>query len=297
MTDQQWDIVTGVGVTALAVAAGRAIESGRPDALIDDPYAARFVKEAQAEAPFPALPGDLDGSGTVADDADPTGIWSMTSEYMGVRSRVFDDFLSGAADGGVTQVVILASGLDTRGFRLAWPAGTRCFELDQPAVLDFKLRVLREEGAEPSCDHHPVPVDLRDDWAAALEAAGFDRTRPTAWLAEGLLPYLPPEAEARLFSEITRLSAPGSRFAVEQINDMTASLDDPMIQESQEALGVDLPSLFPDGEREPVDTQLTALGWALRHVQAEESAAAYDRSPESAPLFARHIVHTFGALA
>ncbi|MGW8380842.1 class I SAM-dependent methyltransferase [Streptomyces sp. ODS28] len=290
-TDQQWDIVTGVGMTALAVAAGRAIESGKPDPLMTDPYARALVNAAQPDTPMPTAWDGLD-----AETGPEADMWQTTSEYIGVRSRVFDDYLTGAAGEGVTQLVILASGLDTRAFRLPWPSGTRCFELDQPAVLDFKLETLAAEGAAPRCEHRPVRVDLRDDWGSALEEAGFDRDRPTAWLAEGLLPYLPPEAEAHLFKEITRLSAPGSRLSVEQINDITGALDDPMMKETSDNLGLGLESLFPEGERTSVDAQLSALGWSLRHSPAPESAARYGRTLTASTLFSERIVHTFGEL-
>ena len=289
-TDQQWDIVTGVGLTALAVAAGRAAESARPDALISDPYAARLVAAAQTSAPIPFT------SGSPAMEEADEEMWNGTSEYVGLRSRVFDDYFLRASEDGVRQVVILASGLDTRPFRLAWPAGTVCFELDQPAVLDFKSATLEKEDAAPRCDHRPVPVDLRDDWGAALEAAGHDASRPTAWLAEGLLPYLPPEAETRLFQEVTRLSATGSRFAVERIDNVAHLLDDPVMQERAEAFGMDFLSLFPLGEREPVEHRLTDLGWRLHHRSVPESATALDRPEPGLPMLTEHVTHTFGQL-
>lgn len=294
-TDQQWDIVTGVGLTALAVAAGRAAESQRRDALISDPYAQRLVAAAHSPKPLPTSPDQLaesDGGGSPESEER----WSSATRYMGLRTRVFDDYFAEATGQGLTQVVILASGLDTRPFRLPWPSGTTCFELDQPAVIDYKLGVLREEGATPACDHRPVRIDLRDDWGTALEKAGFDRSRPSVWLAEGLLPYLPPEAETRLFEEITRLSCSGSRLSVEQVNDIAKALDDPSIQDTADKIGVDLPSLFPEGARETVDTQLSRMGWKLRHVPAGEAAARYGRSMHGVGLFTERMVHTFGEL-
>lgn len=295
--DQQWDIVTGVGLTALAVAAGRAAESARPDALMNDPYAAPLVAAAQPSAPLPFTSGSpgtvgTDGLGGVDEE-----MWNGTSDYVGLRSRVFDDYFQRASEDGITQVVILASGLDTRPFRLAWPTGTVCFELDQPAVLDFKSATLEKEGATPGCDHRPVPIDLRHDWGAALEAAGYDTSRPTAWLAEGLLPYLPPEAETHLFKEVTRLSASGSRFAVERIDNVAHLVDDPAMQERAEEFGLDFPSLFPRGEREPVERQLTGLGWQLHHRSIPESATAFDRPEPELPMLTQHVTHTFGQLA
>ncbi|NLU71923.1 SAM-dependent methyltransferase [Streptomyces sp. HNM0575] len=321
-TDQQWDIVTGVGLTALAVAAGRAAESTRTDALIRDPYASRLVAAAQAPVPFPFADGTENGgadgaggggeanggaNGEANGDGHPLSfpgmgageqeIWTATSEYVGLRSRVFDDYFLSASEDGIRQVVILASGLDTRAYRLGWPSGTVCFELDQPAVLEFKSKTLQEEDATAGCEHRLVPIDLRHDWGAALEAAGFDASRPTAWLAEGLLPYLPPEAETRLFEEVSRLSAPGSRFAVERIDDLTNLLDDPVLRERSKDLGMDIGALFPGGERVPAQDQLAGLGWRLEHRSIEESAADLGRRPDpSMPMFTDHVTHTFGRL-
>ncbi|MEU7166265.1 SAM-dependent methyltransferase [Streptomyces morookaense] len=288
-TDQQWDIVSGIGITALAVAAARAVETSRPDPLIQDPYAARFVEEARPPVPLP----------TTAAEAEATGVqhyWSDTSTYIAVRTRAFDDFFQDAAAAGITQAVVLASGLDARAFRLQWPAGTVVHEIDQPLVLDFKLRVLREQGAAASCEHRPVGVDLRDDWATALEAAGFDRARPTAWLAEGLLPYLPPEAEEGLFQEIHRLSAPGSRFAVETFgNTWAAARGKEAVQGSVRTLGVDITELIHTDERTKPADRLADLGWQTRSVPAEETAAAHGR-PLSEEFAKREAVHVFARL-
>ena len=114
--------------------------------------------------------------------------------------------------------MILASGLDTRAYRLPWPADTVVFEIDQPEVIAFKSRTLAELGAEPTAERRTVAIDLREDWPSALQAAGFDPTQPTAWIAEGLLIYLPPDAQDRLFDDITALSAPGSRIATEHMD-------------------------------------------------------------------------------
>ena len=111
--------------------------------------------------------------------------------------------------------MILASGLDSRAYRLPWPAGTVVYEIDQPQVIDFKTTTLAGIGAEPTATRRTVPIDLREDWPTALKAAGLDTTAPTAWLAEGLLIYLPPEAQDRLFDNITALSVPGSTIATE----------------------------------------------------------------------------------
>ena len=137
--------------------------------------------------------------------------------YQAVRTHFFDAFFADAAAAGIRQVVILASGLDSRAYRLDWPADTVVYEIDQPKVLDYKAATMAEHGTSPSAQRHAVAIDLRLDWPNALREAGFDADAPTAWLAEGLLMYLPADAQDRLFEAITALSAPGSRVAAETI--------------------------------------------------------------------------------
>jgi methyltransferase (TIGR00027 family) len=137
--------------------------------------------------------------------------------YQAVRTHFFDAFFADAVAAGIRQVVILASGLDSRAYRLEWPAQTVVFEIDQPKVLDYKAARMAEHGWLPSAKRHAVAIDLRLDWPNALREAGFDAGAPTAWLAEGLLMYLPADAQDRLFEQITALSAPGSRVAAETV--------------------------------------------------------------------------------
>ena len=90
------------------------------------------------------------------------------------------------------------------------------FEIDQPQVIEFKAathRRARRRARPPTCA--PLPIDLRHDWPSALRQAGFDTERPAAWAAEGLLGFLPPEAQDRLLDNITALSADGSRLVAE----------------------------------------------------------------------------------
>src|SRR5207302_8144874 len=142
-------------------------------------------------------------------------VGQVSIDVAKVRAKFYDEFFLDSTNAGITQAVILASGLDSRAYRLPWPTGTVVYEVDQPQVIEFKTRTLAELGAAPTADRRTVAVDLRDDWPAALRAAGFDPARPTAWSAEGLLGYLPPDAQDRLLDTITELSAPGSRFATE----------------------------------------------------------------------------------
>ena len=214
--DDTWDIATSVGSTAVMVAAARARETDSADPLIRDPYARLLVAGAGTGMWENFLDDSL--AERIA-EADPqaAAIFDNMLGYQAVRTLFFDTFFADAAAAGIRQIVILASGLDSRAYRLDWPAGTVVYEIDQPKVLEYKAATLAQHGAQPSAVRREVPIDLRQDWPAALTAAGFDPARPAAWLAEGLLMYLPADAQDRLFGQITELSAPGSRLSVEAV--------------------------------------------------------------------------------
>ena len=204
--DDSWDITESVGATALSVARARAAESAQSRPLFTDPYADHFVKAAIAAG--------WQSSFAAEALADNRYMQTMTA-YVAARTKYFDDFFTTAGAHGIDQVVILAAGLDTRAWRLPWIGGTVAYELDLPKVLEFKDGVLRAHRAAPAACYVAVPVDLRTDWPSALRDKGFDPDRPTAWLAEGLLPYLAAVDQDLLFDRIHELSAPGSRVAVE----------------------------------------------------------------------------------
>ena len=130
-------------------------------------------------------------------------------------SAYFDEYFRRAAADGVRQVVILAAGLDSRAYRLSSPAATTIFELDRPQVLDFKREVLTGQGAQPRAERREIAVDLREDRPQALRDGGFDPAEPSAWIAEGLLIYLPATAQGQLFTGVDSLAGPGSHVAVE----------------------------------------------------------------------------------
>lgn len=206
----------GVGRTALGVAGLRALESRRPDRLFEDPYAKAFVEAGRALLPeIPDSVKDTEESDTEESNSDKS-VGALFYAHVVVRTRFYDEYLLRAVEAGCEQVVLLASGLDTRAFRLPWPHGVRLFELDLPEVLEFKERVLAAESAVPSCVREAVPVDLREDWSARLLAAGFRPGTPTAWLVEGLLIYLSHDEAARMLTTVGELSAPGSQVSFEQ---------------------------------------------------------------------------------
>ncbi|MEH3128919.1 MAG: class I SAM-dependent methyltransferase [Mycolicibacterium neoaurum] len=260
-----WDLATSVGVTATAVAMNRAIATRANIAGISDPYAEPLVSAVGIGAYARYARGEIDGA--AADDI------SRMADGIAARTRFYDDFVTAAVDSGIRQVVILASGLDARAYRLGWPSDVVVYELDQPQVIEFKTRTLADLGATPAAEHRTIGVDLRDDWPAALRTAGFDPSSPAVWLAEGLLVYLPPEAQDRLLDNISELSAPGSRIATE--NTATISPDDlvKISERMQEMRGrwqdrgidlgvdVDVAELFYPGERTETATYLAGRGW------------------------------------
>jgi methyltransferase (TIGR00027 family) len=253
-----WDLASSVGATATGVAASRALASKQPDPLINDPFADALVKAVGLEHLNKLADGELEYGD------DPLLNRRQMCEQIAVRTRFFDDFFVAATSAGIRQAVILASGLDTRAYRLAWATDAVVFEIDQPQVLEFKSRTLADLGATPTADRRAVAIDLRDDWPTALRDNGFDAGVPTAWIAEGLLIYLPPDAQDRLLDNITALSAPGSRLATEHM-DIQGSADEwsEKLSERSRRMGsnLDLAELFYTADRTSAGDYLTAKGW------------------------------------
>jgi methyltransferase (TIGR00027 family) len=275
-----WDIVSGVGITALVVAATRALESKRDDALIDDPYAENFVTRSGTTVPMPTNWTTIDDfENRSAPDKEWANFWTVMAGYVGVRSRFFDEYFLDASTTGIRQMVLLAAGLDTRAFRLSWPARVELFEIDQPKVLEFKDSVLAEHGALAGCARHIVPIDLRTDWPEALLRANFDPQRPTAWLAEGLLRYLPGTAEEALFAHVHRLSAAGSSFATDESHpDLHTRLRHPACQDVYRRLGVNFATLWPNDERPDPGRWFRDHGWQVTTMSRIQAADRYGRT-------------------
>src|SRR6478735_8287566 len=169
-----WDLASSVGATATAVAASRAMASRGPDALLHDPFAEPLVRAVGIDV-FVKL---VDGEREIDD---PLLNRQTMNEQITVRTRFFDDFFTTAGDSGIRQAVILASGLDTRPYRLGWPTGMVVYEIDQPEVIAFKTQSMDTLGAAPTAERRTVAIDLRDDWPSALREAGFDPAAASAW--------------------------------------------------------------------------------------------------------------------
>jgi methyltransferase (TIGR00027 family) len=276
-----WDITESVGATALSVAAARAVETATAQPLIRDPFA--YVLVSSAGPSWARLASDLEWIG---DDEHGRRSHQMACDYQAVRTHFFDRYFADAGAAGIRQAVILAAGLDSRAYRLDWPAGTTVYEIDQPQVVAYKTATLESAGAAPKATRLTVPVDLRDDWPAALAAAGFDETQPTAWLAEGLLPYLPAEAQNRLFEMLTELSAPGSQVAVEAFS---LGSGDPerrraarrrRFERMRNRLGLDInveTLTYQETDRADAAEWLTAHGWQVSAVTNADEMARLGR--------------------
>jgi methyltransferase (TIGR00027 family) len=266
----RWDLATSVGATATMVAAQRALSTD--EKLIDDPYAAPLVRAVGIDVYVRLVNGQIPVGGE--SEFDP----HRMARGMACRTRFYDRFFLDATQSGISQVVILASGLDARAYRLPWPAGTIVYEVDMPEVIEFKTLTLGDLGAEPTAERRTVAVDLRDDWGAALQAPGFDPKAPAAWSAEGLLVYLPDEAQDALFDNITALSAPGSRLAFEFVPDTAVFADqrwrahhDRM---SELGFEIDFNDLVYHGQRSHILDYLNQRGWRTSSQAVKDLHAA-----------------------
>jgi methyltransferase (TIGR00027 family) len=251
-----WDITTSVGSTALFVAAARALEAQKPNPVAVDQFAEIFCRVVGGQW------ADL-LDGTAPDHALKSEFGADFVNFQGVRTKYFDTYFVRAAAAGIRQIVLLAAGLDSRAYRLDWPAETVVFELDQPQVLKFKRDALA--GCRPTAQRREVAVDLRDDWPRALLERGFDPSSPSAWIVEGLLIYLPASAQVQLFTGIDALSASGSRAALEEAVPMDAAVFAAKQAEEREAgttaHGGPFFQLVYNEQHEPAAEWFGARGW------------------------------------
>ena len=274
--DDSWDITEGVGQTALGVAMARADETTNELPLFSDPYAQLFLDAATERGWRHPLPYMIERIRSIGG-------------YAASRTKWFDEFFIAAGANGIEQAVILAAGLDARAWRLPWVDSSTVYEIDQPKVLAFKAETLRAHDATPATRYVPVPVDLRQDWPKALVEAGFDPAEPAAWAAEGLLPYLPADAQDLLFERIVELSVGGSRLGVESFSagffdrDYLASRREQMRRLREEA-GDDPDVNAPDTQdlwyiedRTDVADWLTEHNWAVSSVESIDLMTRYGR--------------------
>ena len=287
-----WNLATSVGATATMVAAARAIATKADNPVIEDRFAEPLVRAVGVEFFTRWADGDIDAADVDHDESS----WKLghMPDAMAARTRFFDAFFRDATQAGIRQAVILASGLDARAYRLAWPAEMTVFEIDQPEVIEFKATTMAGLGAAPKADLRTVAIDLRQDWPTALVEAGLNTHRPTAWIAEGLFGYLPPAAQDALLDNITALSAKGSRLACEATPDRP-QIDKEQAREvmrkasakwRQHGLELDFTDLGFEGERNDVGSHLENLGWRsvgtpMRQLLADNGLASIAQNDDS----------------
>ncbi|MCK9877335.1 class I SAM-dependent methyltransferase [Frankia sp. Ag45/Mut15] len=253
---------SGVWATAVGVARVRAMETARERPLFRDPLALAFATAGGRDPAAPSPPH--------ADEA-ARRRWLGVAFSIVIRTKFLDDLLDRAVASGVRQVVLLGAGMDSRAFRMDWPARTRLFEVDTAEPLAFKAAVLRQERATPRCERITVPVDLREDWPGALAAAGHDPARPTVWIAEGLLIYLPEDAVRSLLERVGALSAAGSRMG------LTLGTRGVLERFREDAAAGSPASMWvSETPQDPVGW-LDTLGWDAQTFTLRERAAAYGR--------------------
>jgi methyltransferase (TIGR00027 family) len=245
----------------------RALETERANALFRDPLARAF---AAAGGLWPAAPSPAD------DEAERRRRSALAFSIV-IRTKFLDDLLRQASASGVRQVVLLGAGMDSRAFRMDWPEGTRLFEVDTAAPLDFKASVLREERAVARCERITVATDLRADWPGALAAAGHDPAAPSVWIAEGLLIYLPEDAVELLLDRIGARSAAGSRMG------LTLGSRGVIERFGADAVPGSAASLWVSEMPDDPVGWLAGYGWEAESHTVRECAAAYGRPISTLP--------------
>lgn len=237
---------------------------------MEDPFARTLFEGARVELPMRLDWPTPSDSITAAEALHLHG-----SRYIGLRTRFYDDALLAAAEAGLTQAVLLGAGLDTRAFRLDLAPEFHAFELDQEALLHYKTATLAQCGAHPRCRRSTIGIDLRDDWPAGLRQTDFDPQQATIWIAEGLLPYLPPSAQSELIEAIESLSATGSVLALDRITGDPTSAG--RLRDLTERSGLDMESLFEGGDSSDLAAVLEAEGWKTLEESTTTVARRYGR--------------------
>jgi methyltransferase (TIGR00027 family) len=192
--------------TAVLVCQARAVADGRVAVgRFADPIALRLLR-ADERAAVDLARGDIPRRWQ---DRVEFELLAATADVLTARTVAIDDAVRERQN---PQLVILGAGLDARGWRMPELAAVQLFEVDQPASQQDK-RARLGELAPAAKSVRFVPVEFgRDALGAALDSAGHDRSRPTTWIWEGVLPYLTHRQSDSTLAEIAACSAAGSRL-------------------------------------------------------------------------------------
>jgi methyltransferase (TIGR00027 family) len=170
--------------TALRVALRRAAHQlyDAPPLILDDPIAVSILGTTYSE--------ELRRTPTRSDRPFSVGLRA----FLVARSRYAEDNLAYAVRQGITQYVLLGTGLDTFAHRNPY-SHLRVFEVDHPATQQWKRELVETGNLPTPANLTYVPVDFeRESLAEQLQSAGLNRQAPAlfAWL--GVVPYLTIEA-------------------------------------------------------------------------------------------------------
>jgi len=274
------DLKTGLG-TGATRAAARTLASRGASRPTNDPFAKPLVRAVGVDFFRRLASGELD-------PADILAMRRMT-DLVAVHLRFFDEFFAQATKAGIRQAVILqgvilAAGLDSRAYRLAWPAGMTVYEIDQPQVIDLKTKALAD--LIPSADRREMSIDLRQDWPAALRRAGLDAAQPTVWSAEAMLDFMPSDGQDQLLDDITALSAAGSRLATDylpnfgQVETTMRAHGRPITDRRRDqGIDTDIADLTYPGDRNNVGRYLDTHGWETDETSLPELFVANGLTP------------------
>jgi len=188
--------IEGISATAFAVAAIRARETEKADGLLKDEFAKYFSEDILAKIP-----------------KEYTNLfYDRLIKIVVYRSLVSDTIIEDRINKNVRQIVNLGCGFDSKVYRLNLPPELKFYEIDVPAVLNYKSEVMHKINAKPKCQHYQIAMDLtnKDEWATQLLQNGFDKNLPTIFVLEGLVIYLNDDELRILFSLISNLSAKNS---------------------------------------------------------------------------------------
>ncbi|MBY0385402.1 SAM-dependent methyltransferase [bacterium] len=200
---------------------------------------------------------------------------------VAIRTRFIDDKLTNALKKGVTQIVILAAGMDTRAYRLPIPKNISIFEIDKKEVLDYKNQKLH--NVVPVCKRRTLPADLREEWPAQLLQIGFEKNQKTLWMVEGLLMYLQEPQALNIFKKISSLSSSQDVLLTDILSQDLLSA--PHMKPQLQFLN-SLGATWQFGTNEP-EQWLSSLGWEATVIQTGE----YVPSRWPFPITPRNIPH------
>ncbi|HIJ64815.1 MAG TPA: class I SAM-dependent methyltransferase [Candidatus Hydrogenedentes bacterium] len=206
-----------VSRTALGTAAGRAIESYRPekDRLFEDRFAMAFLPLAyRAIVRLMRVP--VLGAALLA---------KRERQFPGItgnllcRTRFIDDAFREAVARGFQQAAILGAGFDSRAYRIPGADRIPVFEIDHPSTQVWKRARLERMHGELPAHVTFVPIDFeRQELGEEMAAAGFQTGAKTFVIWEGVTQYIPAEAVDATFRYISRVVAPGSRIVFTYIH-------------------------------------------------------------------------------